>query len=90
MDEGDAVGQPEGGIAQAAGVLAVQLGEHLLDEPLVLLGGVGPGLVPDHDRAHDDLLDLSAGPEWPGGSLGAVRRRRRSAALVVGQASELS
>jgi hypothetical protein len=33
------------------------LGEHLLHKPLILVGGVGPRLVPYHDcPAHDDLL----------------------------------
>src|SRR5205823_4855088 len=52
--------QPEAGIGEPGGTHLVQLGEHLLDELLVLVGPFGLGLVAHDDGGHGGLLYRSA------------------------------
>src|SRR5207245_4779450 len=56
VDEGDTVLQPEAGISEAGGLHLVELGEHLLDKLLVLLGAIWLGPVADDDGRHGGSL----------------------------------
>jgi nucleotide-binding universal stress UspA family protein len=64
MDEGHTVGEPEGCVAQAPGVVRGQLGVDLLHELLVLITRVDSRRVAHHNHAaHRGLLSLPcAGP----------------------------
>ncbi len=52
MDEGHAVLETEDLVGEALRFALVQIGEHRLDQLLVLVGSLGLDLLPHHGRLH--------------------------------------